>query len=351
MKRHLIGVASVVLGTVLISGAGMYSSAAAADPVPLPTTVTLPLFGASVTLGISTDAGGAITDVTVDPADGNVATKLKPHKVVFKSANLTDVTGDPARIVIKSGHGGQSVSARAGSLADVSGNGSWSGDLFGDGTPSGVTFTIGALGDGSPDIIVLGTTGAAAVVGAVEYSTGDDHEGDESSQSARVSIKFTNATGDQSRSVKISVRVKTDEDGHTSAKLSISLGRIRGVEGMAVGDHLWTGFLCDKTAASIAYSVAADGTITVGTITPAGATSESSDHGVKVTFATGERVRIKVSSHEGGPLKVSAQEKARCNSADPTINGAAVSIPDNGDGHHDGDNHHGQGDHEGGNNG
>lgn len=339
MKRHLLGVTAAVLGTVLISGAGMYSSAVAAGPVP--TTVTLPLFGAAVTFDITTDAGGAITDVAVDPADGTVATKLKPHKVVFKSANPAD-PADSARVVIKSGHGGQSVSARAGSLADFStAAGGWSGDVFGTGEASSVPFTIGDAGDGTPTITVgapVLAAGVSAVVGAVEVSSHDGHD-DESSSSARVSVKFTTATGDQSRSLRISVKVKTDEDGHTSAKLSMSLGRIKGVEGMAVGSHMWTGFLCDNTPASIGYTVLAGGTITVDSTTPAGATSEISDHGAKVSFATGESVRIKVSSHDD-QLRVSAQEKARCNSAGPTTN-AEISIPpDNGD-HHDGDHHDG----------
>ena len=152
MKRHLLGVAAAVLGTVLISGAG-FAAATATAAAPVDPTVTLPLFGAPLTLDITTDPGGAITNVAVTPADANtVATKLKPHKVVFQSANPADPTGDPAKVVIKSGHGGQSVSARAGSLADVSGPGTWSGDVFGTGTASTVAFTIGAATDGSPDI-------------------------------------------------------------------------------------------------------------------------------------------------------------------------------------------------------
>ena len=79
MKRHLIGVAAAVLGTFLVGGIST-QTAAAADPVP--TTVTLPLFGAPLTLGITTDVGGALTEVSVDPADNTVATTLKPHKVV-----------------------------------------------------------------------------------------------------------------------------------------------------------------------------------------------------------------------------------------------------------------------------
>lgn len=349
MKRYFLGVAAAVLGTALVSGLAL-PTASAADPDPV-TTVTLPLFGAPLTLDITSGPGGVISDVAVEPADGNVATHLKPHKVVFKSANLLDPTGDPGKVVIKSGHGGQSVSARAGSLGDISGPGKWSGDLFGTGSASTVSFTIGAAADGGPDITGITTSGETADVGDVKHFSGDgdDHEGDETSQSAWVTIKFTNETGDQSRNVTIAVRVRSGDDGdddddESSAKVSISVGRIKGVAGMAVGDHTWVGRLCDNTVASIAYTVAADGTITFGAITPAGATSATGDHGASVMFATGEKVRIKVSSHDG-EMRVSVKEKIRCDSADPTTN-ATTSIPDHsgdheGDGKHDGGHHGG----------
>ena len=339
MKRHVMGVAAAVLGTMLMGGVVATQIAAAA---PVPTTVTLPLFGAPLKIGITTGPGGALSAVTVDPATGNTATSASPHKVVFQSANLTNPTGDPARVVIKSKEGGQSVSARAGSLKDVSGPGSWSGDVFGDGTTSTVAFTIAAAADGSPDITGV-TASAGGVAGTVEHSTGDDDG--EADMSARVSVKFTNTAGDQSRTLTIKVKVGTDDDGNTSAKLSISLGRIKGVDGKAVGPHTWTGLLCDNTSASIAYVVAADGTITVGAITPAGATTSSNDGKTTVTFATGEQVRIKVSD-EDGQMTVSVKEKIRCNSADPTFNGSSVptTAGDNNDNHGDGGDNHGHGD-------
>jgi hypothetical protein len=344
MKRHLLGVAAAVLGTVLISGAG-FAAATAAAAAPLPTTVTLPTFGAPLTLTITTDAGGALTNVAVDSANtaNYVATKLKSHKVVFESVSTTN----PARVVVKSGHGGQSVSARAGSLAEVSGPGVWSGDVFGTGVLSTVNFTTGAKADGTPDITNVTST-AGGVVGTVDYSSGDGHEGD-SGSSARVSVKFTNAAGDQSRSLTISVRLNTNEDGDTSAKLSISLGRIRGVEGMAVGSHVWTGTLCDNSAASIAYTVAADGTVTLGAITPAGSTTSTDHEATTVTFATGERVSIQAGSHDG-QVKVSVHERIRCDSGNPTTNvTTSIPTPDNGGNGHFGGS--GRGDHKGGKNG
>jgi hypothetical protein len=333
MRRHLIGVATAVLGTMLVGGV-VVQTAAAADPVP--TTVTLPLFGAPLTLDITTGPGGALTEVAVDPADATVATTLKPHKVVFKSANLTDPTGDPAKVVVKSRHGGQSVSARAGTLADVSGPGSWSGDVFGDGTVSTVAFTIGAAADGTPDITGITTTGAAAEVGEVKHWSGDGFH-DKSIAAARVSVKFTSATGDQSRSVSVSVSLWSDGDGNTSAKLNVSLGHLKGVAvdaAAAAGPHTWGGLLCESKPASIAYVVAEDGSVSDVVATPD--TAEVSTHGSKteVRFSRHERVRIKVREHDG-LIKISVEEKIRCDSDDPTTN-VSTSIPSDDD-EHDGD--------------
>lgn len=346
MKRHLVGVAAAVLGTMLMGGV-VVQTASAADPVP--TTVTLPLFGAPLTIGITTGPGGALTEVTVDPADGNVATSARPHKVVFESANLLDPTGSPAKVTVRSKHGGQSVSARAGSLNDFMGKpGGWSGDLFGDGTASTVTFMIGATADGSPDITAITTTGADAMVGDVQHSTGDDDD-DETSMSARVSVTFTSAAGDQSRTVSISVKVETDEDGETSAKLSISLGNLKGVAidaAAAAGPHTWSGVLCDNTAATIAYMVAEDGSVSDVVVTPDTADVRTGDSKIDVRFSHDERVRIRV-REDGGLITISVDERIRCrDAADPTFNGSVVSSGEDDDDDDDDGGHHGGGGHD-----
>lgn len=334
VKRRLIAVATAVLGTVSIGGVVVPSTAAA---VAVPTTVTLPLFGVPFTVDITTGPGGALANVAVTSANSTVATELKPRKVVFESSNAA---GDTARVVVKSKHGGQSVSARAGTLAQVSGPGSWSGDLFGTGAATTVNFVIVAAADGSPDITGVTSSDSTAVIGATEHSTGGGDD-DESGMSARASVKFTNVAGDQSRTLSIKVKVDTDSDGDdgdgdSSAKVSVSLSGIKGVEGKAVGSHTWTGVLCDNTPASIAYTVADDGTITVGAITPAGATSSTDGDKTTVTFATGEKVRIKVSDHDG-QMTVLVKERIRCDSPNPTTN-VSTSIP--GD-DHQGDDHQG----------
>jgi hypothetical protein len=346
MKRHVIGLAAAVLGTMLVGGVVVPTATAA--PVPVPTTVTLPLFGVPLTIGIETGPGGTLTNVTIDPADGNVATTARPHKVVFESAN-PDETGSPGKVTIKTKHGGQSVSARAGSLADISGPGGWSGDVFGDGTTTTVAFTIGGSGD-IPDITGVTSSDASAEIGDVKLSTGDDDD-DETSASARVSIKFTNADGDQSRTLTISAKVKTDDDGDTSAKLSISLGRIKGVAvaaADAAGPHTWSGVLCDNSAATITYDVATDGTVSNVVATPDTADVRTGDSKIDVRFSHDERVRIKVRENDG-QIKISVDERIRCrDAADPTVNGSAVptTIDDDDDDDNDDGDHRGRGGHD-----
>ena len=57
MKRRLVGVTAAVLGTVLIGGVGLQATASAA---PVPTMVTLPLFGVPLTITITSGPGDAI---------------------------------------------------------------------------------------------------------------------------------------------------------------------------------------------------------------------------------------------------------------------------------------------------
>jgi hypothetical protein len=338
MKRHLVGVSAALLGTMLMGGVVAESASAA---VPAESTVTLPLFGVPLTIDITTGPGGDLTDVSVDPADGSVPTTAKPRKVVFERTDAT--TGATGRVVIKSKHGGQSVSARGGSLADVTGDGGWSGDLFGDGVISTVTFTIAAAGDGGPDIVNTATTGAVSVIGPVERSTDDDDD-DETSMSARQTITFTNAAGDQSRTIKIKVKVETEGDGDGSAKLSISLGRLKGVAvdaAAAAGPHTWSGLLCDgTTTATITYEVAADGSVSNVVATP-DADVRTGDSKIDVRFSHDERVRIKVRENDG-LIKISVDEKIRCDSEDPTFNGSPVptTVDDDDDDHDEAEEDH-----------
>lgn len=296
--------------------------APAAAPVAAVTNITsLPLLSVALTIEVTTGPGGELSSIAVNPADGFTATNVKPNRVAFVNDAGT------ARIVVKSREGGQRVEAKAGSLAEVSGAGSWSGDVFENGTITHVTFVIGAGAGGGPDITGVTVDDPTAVIGATEYGDDDGDDGDDE-RSARVKIQFVN--GSQTRSLSIKVETETesdddadgDDDQETHAKVRVSLSRIKNVAVAAetlVGPQRWDGVLCDGSAASITYVIADDGTLNTVVVTPPTAEVDSSERSIKVSFETGERVRIKVKNHDGlRRLEVNA--KIRCDRTDPTVN-------------------------------
>ena len=130
-----VGAAAACALALVAAGATVAS--AAPKPASLladtaPTTTTLPLFGAPLTIDVTSGPGGALASVTVDPAGTFTATKDRPHMVKFVNADGT------AKVVVASRGGGQAVSAKAGKLGDIVGPGAWSGDVFNTGTANKV---------------------------------------------------------------------------------------------------------------------------------------------------------------------------------------------------------------------
>jgi len=300
------------------------SAPASTVPAAAPTTVTLPL-AVPLTVTVTTGPGGALTNVTVDPADGLVATKVRPGKVEF----VNEAGG--VKVTVNSRGGTQSISARAGTLADISGTGGWSGDVFGNGTITTVAFTVGDRGDGTPDISGISTSDATAVIGATSYRSDDDD--DEQESSARANIQFTN--GAQSRTLTISVSVSNeDDDDSGSARVRVTLGKLRGLPqdaAVAAGPKVWTGLLCDGTTGTINYTVNADGTVSDVSATPAAQRTEVRRGEAEVRFSGDERVRIRVRL-ANGQITVNVEERIRCEDApNPSVNTPTSSTIDDDD--------------------
>jgi hypothetical protein len=314
---------------------------ASTAPVAATNTVTLPL-PVPLTVTISTGPGGALANVSVDPADGLVATKLRPGKVVF----VNDTTG--VKVTIQSHGNTQSVSARAGTLAQISGNGGWSGDVFGTGTATSVAYTVGDRGDGTPDITGVTSSDATAVVSPTQYGSGDDD--DEQRSSARTTVTFTN--GSQSRTLTIRASVSSEsEDGtpRTQARVSVTLGRIRGVAqdtAVAAGAKTWTGMRCDGSTATVNYTVNADGTLSNVSSTPAAVRSDVRGGEADIRLSNDERIRIRVRL-DNGQITVNVDPRFRCDSPLPSVN-TPTSLGGGDDSADDGNDHHGGGDDEGG---
>lgn len=344
---RVLTAAALLLGIAGVSAANAHATTSADTT----STVTLPLFGAPLTVDVTTGPGGALTSVAVNPSDGFTAVVDRPNKVVFTNEAGT------AKVAVGNHHGSQTVAARAGSLADISGPGGWSGDVFGTGTATTVSFTIGATADGGPDITGVSSSDATAVIGATEYRTHDDHDG-ESSKSASAKVTF-NQPG-LTRTLTIKVKVSTEEDGTVRASSSVTLGRLRGAALPAeqvIGDHVWTGALCNGDPISIAYTVDADGKVTLGLITPVPSRTNGKGHRTFIAFSEKERVVIQVKV-DGTQMTVDVTTRLHCDAAAPEVNTPVSTTAPGGD-HHSGDHHkgdhhngdHHNGDHHGGSKG
>ena len=346
LRSAVAGIALLLVG----AGASMAHAASPAAPTPVPTITTLPLLGVQLTVDVTTGPGGALSSVAVNPADGLTATTVKPNKVVFVNEDGT------AKVYVRGRDGGQRVEVRAGAIGDVSGDGGWSGDVFGNGTATTVGFTIGATAEGGPDITNVTTSDATAVIGATEYGSGDGHDGhhddddDEVVLTATAKVTFTSEG--QSRTLSIRATVRTDDDGDTSAKVGVTLGKLRGVVQpveVAVGAKTWTGLLCDGSTATINYTVNADGSLTDVTATPEpDRIRNDGDRKIEVRFSGDERVSIRARVSDEG-ITLSIDEKIRCEDApDPSVNTPTSTTIDDDDDHGDHGDHDGDhGDHDG----
>ncbi len=270
-------------------------------------SVTLPLFGAPLTVDVTTDAGGGLVEVALNPTDDYTATGVKPNRVRFVSEDGS------ATVRVSAKKGGERIGVTAGTLDDVSGPGSWSGDVFGDGSTTTVSFSVGAADDGSPSISDVAVDSTASFeIGDVEAKTSDDG----SRTGSRASVAFSQAG--QTRSLTISVGVRSGDDAASSIRIKLS--RLRGrqiVEGDTVGSHTWTGVLCDGSQASISYVVGDDGSITDIVASPEAEIQDGRQ--VRVRFSQRELVSIKLTDRDDTST-LTATPRIRCDRTDPTVN-------------------------------
>lgn len=326
---RVLTAAALLLGAAAVSTTSAHTSTTAATT----STVTLPLFGAPLTVDVTTAPGGSLASIAINPSDGYTAIVDRPNKVVFTNEAGT------AKVAVGNHHGSQTVAARAGSLADISGQGGWSGDVFGTGTTTTVGFVIGATTEGGPDITNVTSDDSTAVIAATEYRTHDEHE-DESSQSAYAKVTFSQPG--LSRTLTIKVRVSKD-DGTVRASSSVTLGRVHGAalpSEQVIGDHVWTGALCNGDPISIAYTVDADGKVTLGLITPVPTRTYGKGHRTFVALSNTERVVIEVKV-DGTQMTVDVTTRLHCDSPAPEVNTPVSTTTPDHDDDHDDDHHDG----------
>ncbi len=250
-------------------------------------TATLPLLGTSLTVDVTLDTVGNISGVTLTPPGDFTTTKTKPDSV--KLANAAGTT----TVSVKAKQDKLTISAKSAKLADLVGDGTWSADVFGTGAKSAVAYTIGDDGSGNPTL-AIGTVTPASGVTAEVIAPKMESGGDEAEASGGVTFSHDGFV----KRLKISVEVDT-EDGHAGLKITLSGKDRQSLSGSLAdlaGARTWSAHLCDGTAVSVNYHVAADGTIAYDGATGAPATAKTGEHGLKVRF-DGTKVSVKIKLH------------------------------------------------------
>jgi hypothetical protein len=188
--------------------------------VPPVTQVTsvLPVLGSGLTVSLTRDETGTITEVALDPSGATIV-KEGEHKVVFLLAD-----GD-TQVVVKSSSkgkgddvtaGGVKTTVTADATADVTGPGSWSADVFGTGV---VTIPYTVAFDGNIPTITIGAIvlpdGVTAEIGEPKIKTSDEK--------SKFRVKVTLTSGENQARVSFLASTRLDDDGELQVKLAVTL--------------------------------------------------------------------------------------------------------------------------------
>jgi len=240
-------------------------------------TATFPLLGTALTVDVTLNDVGDISDVALDPTGSLTKTAGDTHMVKFSN------TGGTAMVAVRAGGSSLSIKAKS-TLADLSGQSSWAADVFGSGTKSTVKYTIGSDA-GAPTLVIgaittpSGVTSAvitpASKAGADKAKGGDKAKGDRAW--AFGGVTFT--SGGYTKHLWISVSANKT-DGAATVAITLS-GRdklkLTGTVAELAGARTWTAHLCDATPVSVAYHVASDGSVVFDSATPATFTEKTFD--------------------------------------------------------------------------
>ena len=307
-------------------------------------TATLPLLGSSLTVQVTLDANGNLSQVNLDPIGDSTATKHSGHAVTF------DSTAGGTQVKIRAHGASLSIGATAATLDALVGPGTWSADLFGTGSKSSVAYTVGNNA-GAPTVTIDTVTpadGITSVIGTPEAKHSKHFEAQEQDgdQVALAAVSFTR--DGYTKTLSITVRVDTGDKPHASLRLTLvarDRQTLAGTIAELQGDHSWSGKTCGGTAIGITYTVNLDGSVTYVSATGATVTVHEFDKGFLARFE-GTRAFVNVSLHQNEQVAGSYTLKVRfqrygCGFStvpNPTVNTTVqpgADQPGNGHGNHD----------------
>ena len=283
LARRLGAISGIALATLMLAFPGLVA-ATTNEPIAQTggMTATFPLLGTNLTVGVTLTDVGDISGVALDPTGTLPQTARDTHMVKFSNADGT------AKVSVRAG--GSSLTIRAKSkLADLSGDASWAADVFGTGTKSTVKYTVGADATGNPTLVIGAITTpsgvTSAVVTPVSKTSADKAKGDSKGKGkafksgawAIGGVTFT--SGGYTKHLTIAV-FANKTDGTASLNITLS-GRdklkLSGSLADLAGARTWKAHLCDGTPVSVAYHVAADGSVVFDSATPTTFTQKSFD--------------------------------------------------------------------------
>lgn len=174
----------------------------------------LPVLGSQLTITIKMGESGVIESVALD-RDATVV-KQGEHRVVYELA------GGGTFALVKAGPHRVTAKIRSSSIADVTGPGTWTADVFGNGAVA-IGYTVTTDPDGNPTIAVNGVTPPPGV----QYDIGDPKTRS-SDRGAKTKVVVSLISGDETARVVFTVSSRQKKDGTVKATLAVSLSNWRG---------------------------------------------------------------------------------------------------------------------------
>jgi hypothetical protein len=272
--------------------------------------------GMSATLPI---LGGVVVTVALDPA-GNVSGVTVSNATLVKTGSGTGfakfATADGrTRVAVKAKGSEITISARVAALAGLTGSGSWSANVFGNGVTS-ASYTIAADGAGRPTLTLAAPSPLAAGVTFAAAPTAAARHTGESRGRARAGGQFAFNGFVKTLGMVVAADMSRDgAPGSASLKITLSGADVQRLAGTlaslaAAGQRTWSAYLCDGTTkVTVTYHVNADGTIGYDGATGAPAAQRTREHGgLVVRFAgTGVGFSAKVRGNGDGTFTLVAR--------------------------------------------
>jgi hypothetical protein len=247
-------------------------------------TATLPLMGTPLTVAVTLDATGKISDVALDPSTALSKTKSGDDFVKFTN------TDGSAKVTIKAKGGSLAIKAKAKTLADLVGTGTWSADVFGTGAKSSATYTVGKDSSGNPTVAIATPTTPAGIVwtpGVTPGHTSPDKSGDKNKRGHALAAGSFTWQG-FTKILLISVNVA--KSGTASLAITLSgrdAQKLNGTLASLAGARTWAATTCAGTPVKVSFHVASDGTVVYDGATGGTATEKGFKDGFLAWFDKG----------------------------------------------------------------